>query len=388
MLIKIKRLCVILMLLAILWPMPVWASPELDNVRTLLETRQLEKALKGADDFLKQNPSQPEALFLRSLILFELGRTSESIEVFKALTLEYPSKPELYNNLAVAYAVQSEYELARDALSRAIEIYPEYAKAHENLGDVYLNIARMSYEKALGLDSNKSTLKSKISLINKLSIMQSPSNAGQRQGPPMPSSPPFISKKIPVQKEIKKETIKPAPPALASVNAKTVVKAEVKKKIPPPPLKVSAPPVKSSAPPEPEIKKSRLSPGPCMEWADNSELKVAEENLIMKALQKWAHVWSEMDVNAYLSCYAPDFKPSGNMSRNAWERQRRERLNKEYIKVVIDKPFLNFVTCKLARVTFIQTYESNGYKDKTKKLILIKKINDEWRILKEGNARR
>ena len=46
-------------------------------------------------------------------------QTAEAIQVFTGLTEDYPELPEPYNNLAVLYAQQGDYEKARDALEAA-----------------------------------------------------------------------------------------------------------------------------------------------------------------------------------------------------------------------------------------------------------------------------
>jgi len=54
--------------------------------------------------------------FLKGLILTEMNRSSEAIGVFQKLTEDYPELPEPYNNLAVIYAQQKQYEKAKQAL--------------------------------------------------------------------------------------------------------------------------------------------------------------------------------------------------------------------------------------------------------------------------------
>src|SRR2546425_9737176 len=76
--------------------------------------------------------------------------------IFTKLTQDYPELPEPYNNLAVIYASQGQYEKARAALEQSIRTHPSYATAYENLGDVYAKLASQAYDKALQLDSSNS----------------------------------------------------------------------------------------------------------------------------------------------------------------------------------------------------------------------------------------
>jgi tetratricopeptide (TPR) repeat protein len=77
---------------------------------------------------------------------------AEAIAVFTKLTEDYPELPEPYNNLAVLYAADGQYDKARAALEMAMRTNPTYATAHENLGDVYAKLASQAYDKALQID--------------------------------------------------------------------------------------------------------------------------------------------------------------------------------------------------------------------------------------------
>ena len=102
------------------------------------------------------------------MLLTEQKKTAEAIEVFTGLTQEYPELPEPYNNLAVLYASQGEYEKARGALELAIRTHPNYATAHENLGDVYAQLAGRSYDRALQLDKGNTAAQAKLATVKDL----------------------------------------------------------------------------------------------------------------------------------------------------------------------------------------------------------------------------
>ena len=388
---KIQTIALVIITIIML-PTLIMADTSLDHIRNLLEKRQLKEALKQVDNFLGTNQKQPEALFLRGLILFESGRIDESIDVFKLLTQEYPLKPELYNNLAVSYAVKGDYYHARDALKKAIEIYPGYTKAHENLGDIYMNIARQSYEKALQLDPDKKSIHKKLNHINNLPIMQgnsSKSTAANEQRHQRP-----VKKTAKVRENIPNPSPIHNPPASIpqKIQAENIAKAEAQKMvqnvIQQEVQKIANPPKKAKPSMRVHMDSVETEKTPCMTWDSHPELKVIEENAIIKALKTWASVWSRRDIKAYLSMYAPDYKPPQNMSRKSWERQRKNRLKKKYINVTIANPQITFVTCALSRVNFDQFYSSGSYEDQTKKLLLFKKVGPDWRIIKESAVSR
>jgi Flp pilus assembly protein TadD len=133
------------------------------QVTQLLRSGRHADALAEADRYLVVRPRDPQMRFLRGVIQSESGRTSDAIATYTDLVREYPELPEPYNNLAVLYAAQSEFERAREALQMAIRANPGYATAHANLGDVYVQLARQSYERALTLDPANAAVRSKLS---------------------------------------------------------------------------------------------------------------------------------------------------------------------------------------------------------------------------------
>jgi Tfp pilus assembly protein PilF len=106
--------------------------------------------------------------FLRGVILTEQGKTDDAITVFTRLTEDYPELPEPYNNLAVLYASQSQFDKARASLEMAIRTNPSYSTAHENLGDVYAKLASQAYGRALQLDPANTAVQPKLALIREV----------------------------------------------------------------------------------------------------------------------------------------------------------------------------------------------------------------------------
>ncbi|MDP2741966.1 MAG: tetratricopeptide repeat protein, partial [Hydrogenophaga sp.] len=95
------------------------ADPYAD-VNRLVRAGQLNEALAKTDQYLATKPADPQMRFLKGVILTETGKSSEAIAAFLSLTQDYPELPEPYNNLAVLYAGQSQFDKARAALEMAI----------------------------------------------------------------------------------------------------------------------------------------------------------------------------------------------------------------------------------------------------------------------------
>jgi len=138
------------------------------DVNGLLRQGKPEEALAKADAYIAGKPRDPQMRFLRGVILTEQGKQSDATAVFTQLTQDFPELPEPYNNLAALYAAQSQFDKARAALEMAIKLNPNYATAHENLGDVYARLAGQSYGRAQQLEAGNATLAPKLVLIRQL----------------------------------------------------------------------------------------------------------------------------------------------------------------------------------------------------------------------------
>ncbi len=138
------------------------------DVSRLMRAGQYPEALAKADQYIASKPRDPQMRFFKGVIQTETGKTSDAIATFTKITEEYPELPEPYNNLAVIYAGQNQFDKARAALEMAIRTNPSYATAHENLGDVYAKLASQAYDKALQLDRGNTSVPPKLALIREL----------------------------------------------------------------------------------------------------------------------------------------------------------------------------------------------------------------------------
>jgi Flp pilus assembly protein TadD len=144
------------------------ASPGVDEAQAFMAQGQFDQALARLDKHLSSAPQDAEARFTRGLVLVRLNRNDDAAKAFVDLTRDYPQLPEPYNNLAVIYAQQGEYDKAREALEAALATHPSYPVAHENLGDIYAALSAAAYSRALTLDQNNASVKAKLALVNQL----------------------------------------------------------------------------------------------------------------------------------------------------------------------------------------------------------------------------
>ncbi|HUS25330.1 MAG TPA: tetratricopeptide repeat protein [Candidatus Binatia bacterium] len=149
-----------------------WATSQaVQSALELMNQGKLQKALDQLDDHLDSAPQDAEGRFTRGLVLVRMNRGDDAIKAFSDLTRDYPQLPEPYNNLAVLYAQQGDYDKAREALEAALASHPSYMTAHENLGDVYAALANAAYTRAIALDPKNSGIKAKLALVEKLEAL-------------------------------------------------------------------------------------------------------------------------------------------------------------------------------------------------------------------------
>lgn len=345
------------------------ADTSLPEIQKLIKQGQFPQALSQADTYVAAHPKDAQGRFLKGLILTELNRGPEAIVVFTKLTEDYPELPEPYNNLAVLYAQQKQYEKARSALEMAIRTHPSYAVAHENLGDVYAKLASQAYDKALQLDSSNTAAQSKLSLIRELISNR-------------PSGKPAATSTAPAAAAAAAAAPAPAPVAAA---APAPAPAASPAKPAAEPAKVTVVDSRSSAAAKPAVEKA-AEPAKA-EKTDKPTAPAAksegEEASITKTVNAWASAWSRKDVKGYLSYYAPEFQVPGGASRKAWENERASRIDKPgKLQVAVSDITINLNGDK-ATVRFKQHYTSASLKSSAAKTLVLIKSGSRWLIQQE-----
>src|SRR5215212_3900080 len=165
-----------------------WAQTDpLQDANQLFRQGQFDRAMERVNGYLATRPKDARGRFLKGLILTEQNKPNEAIKVFTDLSQDYPELPEPYNNLAVLYASQGQYDKARNALEMAIRTHPSYATAHENLGDIYAKMASQAYDKALQLDRGNQAAQSKLNLIKDLFSQRPQSKVAVAKAEPVPT---------------------------------------------------------------------------------------------------------------------------------------------------------------------------------------------------------
>ncbi|MFZ5484979.1 MAG: tetratricopeptide repeat protein [Pseudomonadota bacterium] len=308
----------------------------LPEASQLFRQGQTTRALESVNTYLSGHPKDPQGRFLKGLILADLNRAQEAIKVFNELTDDFPELPEPYNNLAVLYAAQGQYERAKTSLEKAIRTHPSYATAHENLGDIYAKMASVAYDKALQLDKGNASAQTKLALVKDI------------------FNPPSIDKPKPA--------VQPGTLKTATLTPETSAVSPPAKPVP------TAKPVEAAAP-SPEPAKPAKPAAPAVASVE-------------KTVENWAAAWSRKDVQAYLGHYAEGFQPKG-MSRQEWQAQRQDRLTRpQWIKVELSSIVVN-ETGDQATARFNQRYTSDLFRSNGPKTLTLVKQPDGWKITSE-----
>jgi peptidyl-prolyl cis-trans isomerase B (cyclophilin B) len=121
-------------------------SQSIREATDFVELRQFDRARPLIQKGLENNPRDPQWRFLEAMVLAETQAPDQAIAAFESLVNEFPELAEPYNNLAVLYLRLGQSDRAQQALERAIVNRPDYGLAHENLGDLYVQLALKAYE--------------------------------------------------------------------------------------------------------------------------------------------------------------------------------------------------------------------------------------------------
>jgi len=314
-----------------------WADDYAD-VSRLMRAGQYAEAMAKTEQYLATKPKDPQMRFMKGVLQTETGKTADAIITFTQITQDYPELPEPYNNMAVLYAGQSQFDKARAALEMAIRTNPSYSTAHENLGDVYAKLASQAYSKALQLDGGNAGVQPKLALIRTLFSAETKNPAKPVAAAPAAS---------------------PAVPAVAA--AGTPAKA-----VPAP----AAPATPATTPP------------PAAAAASSS----ASEKEVESAVRAWAGAWAGKDMTTYLASYGPNFDPPGSQPRKAWEETRRARIvGKSRISVKLSNLSVAVQGSK-ATARFKQDYSADSINVSSRKILDLAKVSDRWVIVKESSG--
>jgi tetratricopeptide (TPR) repeat protein len=331
-------------------------ADEYSDVNQLIRADKFAEAAAKADAYLVAKPRDPQMRFLKGVIQRSAGKSAEAIFTFTKLTEDFPELPEPYNNLAVLYSSQGQFEKARTALEMAIRTNPSYATAHENLGDIYSRLASQAYNSALQIDANSVGAAPKLAII----------------------------------KEVFKANLKVPPTASTSIPVAPVISATPKAVTPLPttpaptaPIPAGKPAVMAAVPVQTAVTAPAAPPPPAQIKPVISD-KASKD--VEAALNAWAKAWEAKDMANYLGAYGKEFVPPGKQTRAVWEQERKKRiLGKSNIVLKIQNLTIS-VSGNKASAKFRQDYRANSLSVSSRKTLDMVKIGEQWFITKESTG--
>ena len=410
----------------------IYAGVQTDKIQSLITEGKLRQALTLTNKQLEEDEGNVTFRFLKGLILTRLNELDEARDLFIDLTKEHPDLPEPYNNLAVIYASQGDFDNARNALQQAISTHPSYATAHENMGDIYAKMASKAYNQALELDSENTSAKAKLSLINDLFFVpkqqkdivaeQMAARKAQEEKLALEARTALAEKEaMEARKALEEKKAMDARKALEDKKAMETrrvmeqkqaleaQKIQEEKKA----LEARTALVEKEALQARKTLEARtaLAEKDAMdarkalaekEAREVMQAKKVQENqqvqedrnlledklksTIAMTVDEWAKAWSAKDAGLYTGFYSVDFTPPNKLSRSAWESERKVRLEKpKYINIKVSDLKINMMGDEHAHAEFRQAYQSDTYRDEVNKSLILKKVADRWLITQEDS---
>lgn len=151
------------------------SADEVQDIEKLYRAGDVQQALRKADEAIAVQPRAAQVRFLKGVMLTDLKRNAQAIEVFTLLTQDFPELPDPYNNLAVLHAAEGQLHSALVALQAALRNDPAHRAARENLGDVYLALAVQAWAAAqAGVKGDDAGLRRKLQLAREIQALPLP----------------------------------------------------------------------------------------------------------------------------------------------------------------------------------------------------------------------
>lgn len=117
-----------------------------------------------------------------------------------------------------------------------------------------------------------------------------------------------------------------------------------------------------------------------------SELAQIERRMqnALNLVESWRQAWSEKNLKAYLDYYDAAYLPAGYPNTKSWRQSRERSLKRpKYIRIQLDEIEVLPLTSTTMQVRFMQSYESNTFKDTVRKQLVWQKEAEVWKIVQE-----
>jgi len=101
-------------------------------------------------------------------------------------------------------------------------------------------------------------------------------------------------------------------------------------------------------------------------------------------VERWAASWSDKRLEAYFAAYAEQFQPEGQKTVADWARERKQRITSKN-KIAVQIKDFTIVSSDHSglKTSFVQTYEADGFRSTSPKVLLLTRQDGAWKIMRE-----
>lgn len=323
------------LLVALLMSTSAVAGELVEQAKVAIQNGQYAEAVDILHAEVKQGGSE-QAWFLLGVAYARKQQFHQAIEAFRQVIQLNPTLAEPHNNLAVIYNELGDVRAAVAELEKSLEKSPGYVVAEENLAELYLKLALRYYKSALDRAPTPELKQRYTRLLH----VRDPHPAG-------PDTVEVAAAEQPVD-------------AAPAVQVATETKPKMVE----------------------EVAKAQPSPAP--------EAAADDKAGVLAAIESWRAAWSARDMDGYLSAYADDFTPSSRFaSQDEWKAYKHRVITgKQYIHVELADIQVQFDADNENRATvrFLQSFRSDTYNGEDKKVLLLERHGDSWKISKEDSV--
>ncbi len=119
------------------------SEPDLQKARALLKHGRLNEAMKIYNEFLVDNPANPDAHHLLGVALFQNGDLPRAEQEIQLAITQKADDPNYYNNLAIVLMAQGHLQKSHDAFEQALDLSPDHIEALSGAGTLLVSLGRL-----------------------------------------------------------------------------------------------------------------------------------------------------------------------------------------------------------------------------------------------------
>jgi len=321
------------------------ATLSISAAHTLIDLGRNADAIGVLKQLVENTPTDFQAWFLLGVTQAKERRFHDAVASFGKVVALQPKLAEPHNNLAVIYNALGNFRAAVKELEASLKLKPDYATAHENIGDLYVKLAADAYRKALK-EGGRPALRQRYNRLLHIRTVNQP------EADTRPTSPSRLNTAQRPASEMERTS-----PENTRISEPTVIDT---------------------------ITKQSPKPAP----TDGKKIAAqADIMAAMAAVEAWRSAWSRQDLPSYFAAYSDAFDFSGRFKTlEQWKHYKQSVITKRaFIRVTLE----NIKAKKLAggeiRLAFLQHFRSDSFNSDDVKTMLLRQTQDGWKIIYEAS---